>query len=125
MNTIAGIQKASSTLGKFEFSEFRIIRELHFSANACEGGASCNVDLVVESEDRTPNYQIKISFSGVSGLKCQGFGGGETRVAGLDVMDISGRQWEGLHWELVDFENDTLEFCAATAEIISVTPVSR
>lgn len=124
MRKITGFDQAEKKLGKFQFSEFRIVREIRFYEMFNEFGLSQNVDLVIESEDRNPNYQIKLTFCGVSGLDLNHFGGGETRIIGLDIVDITEKQWENKHWEVLDYEDGVLKFRAKTAELISVIPVT-
>jgi hypothetical protein len=124
MNNITGFDQAEKKLGKFRFSEFRIVRELRFYEILHRSGLSQNVDLIVESEDRNPNYRLKLTFSGVTGLKLDNFGGGQTRIIGFDIVDIAERQWEEIRWEVLDFENNTIEFRAKNAEIVSVIPLT-
>src|SRR5687768_15639060 len=120
MKKILGFETANQVLGEFRFSEFRIVREVHFYEVPDESRRRQNIDLVVESEDRHPNYRMQFTFCDVSGLRIDGFGGGETRIIGLDIVNIAEKQWEGISWEIIDFENNAIEFRANTAEIISV-----
>ncbi|MFZ5876325.1 MAG: hypothetical protein ACOYXU_07940 [Nitrospirota bacterium] len=123
MALIEGIDRARDILGEFRLSEFRIVRELHFYESHRESNLIQNIDMVVESEDRSPNYQMKFTFSGVSGFSISDFGGGQTRVIGFDVKDVSDRQWEGVSWEVIDFENNAIRFLSKTADIVSVNRV--
>jgi len=125
MNKMTGLEKAENLLGKFKFSEFRIIRELHFYESRVESDHIQHIDLVVESEDRSPNYQLMFKFGGVTGLRLDDFGGGQTRIIGLDIIDITENQWERVSWEVTDFENNAMEFRAKTAEIVSVVQVYK
>jgi hypothetical protein len=119
MRRILGFSKAVEALGDFELSEFRIVRELRFYEIENEA-QNPRVDLVLESDDRSPNYRLTLAFGGVSGLKIDDFGGPQTRVTGLEVVDIANRQWEGISWEIRDFENSALAFRAASAELTAV-----
>ena len=123
MRNITGFDKVTKMLGEFRFSEFRIIKELHFYETHDEFGQTQKIDLTIESEDRTPNYQLKLTFCGIAGLRLDDFGGGQTRIIGLDIVDATEKQWEGVLWEVLDFENNAMEFRAKTAEIVSVAPV--
>jgi hypothetical protein len=118
MNDITGLDQAYKRIGKFKWNEFRIIRELRFYEMVY--GAGQNIDLVVESEDRHPNYQLRLTFCDVSGLKLDDFGGGQTRIMGLEIVNITEKQWDGINWEVLDFENKIMEFRSKTAEIVSV-----
>lgn len=123
MNRIAGFEKATKVLGEFHFSEFRLVRELRYYEKSSESDRCQTIDLIVESEGRTPNYQLKLTFCGAAGLRIDDFGGGQTIISGLDIVDISERQWEGCVWEVIDYENDAFAFRAKSVELVSVTPV--
>jgi hypothetical protein len=120
MRQVHGFSKAVEMLGDFDFSEFRIVRELRFYE---DDTGHPRVDLVVESDDRNPNYRLNLTFGGVSGLRLDGFGGQETRVTGLEIADVADRQWEGITWEISDFENAALTFRAASARLVSIVAV--
>lgn len=123
MRNITGFDKATEILGEFRFAEFRVIRELRYYETRDDSGRTQRIDLIIECEDRAPNFQMKITFGGVADLRLEGFGGGPTRIIGLDVVDAADRQWEGVSWEVLDFENNSMEFRSKTAEILSVTLV--
>jgi hypothetical protein len=120
MRDIVGFEKARQVIGEFRFSEFPIIRELRFYED--EQQKQC-IDLVIESDGREPNYRMKLTFVEISGLRVDNFGGGQTRIIGLDVVNVAERQWERVCWEVVDFENNALEFRANSAEIVWLLPL--
>jgi hypothetical protein len=126
MKTIPGMDNALQLLGTFHFSEFRIVRKLCFWSEQLQldEGLDQKVDLVIESEDRNPNYRMEIACSGVTALTLKDFGGGETRVTGFEFADISERQWEDVIWEISDFENDSLRILCRSLKIVSVHPIS-
>ncbi len=125
MTAIIGYEQAAKILGEFRFSEFLIVRELRFYETPSGSSPTQNIELIVECERRSPNYRLELRFSGVSGLKLQHFGGGQTRIIGLDILDVSQKQWEGISWEVIDYEHDDLAFFAKTAEIVSIAAVTR
>ena len=122
MSKILGFEKAVAIVGEFKFSEYRKVLELRFYQDA-EVPSAYNVDMVLESEQRGATYRLFLRFKGVTSLKVSDFGGAETRVIGLDIVNISDRQWDGVRWEVIDYEHDALHFYAGTAEIVSVTRV--
>jgi hypothetical protein len=125
MTRIIGYEKALDILGQFQFCEFVIVRELRFYENPTkDSGQMSYIDLLVETENRPRNYQLKLTFSGVSNFMLRDFGGVPTRIVGLDIINVTDRQLEGIFWEIVDFEDGDLGFCAATAEIVSVSFVA-
>lgn len=119
-NMIKNFDKAKHALGDFQFSEFRIVREFRFYETASK--SIYNVDMALESESRKQNYKLTLTFHQVSGLKIDNFGGGETRIIGFDIKDMSKNQWEGISWKISDYENNMIEFYAKMVEVISIDP---
>lgn len=97
-------------IGKFALCEFRIVREIHLYEDFENG--HWVADVVLQSEDRPRNFRFKLHFEGVSRFSVRDFGGGETRVIGLDLADISDRGWEDANVELVDFEHNAIYLVA-------------
>jgi hypothetical protein len=122
MKTLSGIEEAKAVIGEFQLSEFRIIRELRFYET--ETHSPC-LEMTVESEERSPSYQLKLVFTGVRSLRLREFGGKQTRIIGLDVTDISERNWENVCWQVMDYEDDNLNFLAKTATIVSFHDVTE
>ena len=58
--------------------------------------------------------ELRLQFGGVSNLKIASFGGGLTQIVGLYIKDISGNGWNGISWEIGDFENGAISFLADT-----------
>ena len=122
MADIPGSDAAREVLGEFSITEFRRIRELHFSDSGLGDEYEPMLEMVVESEDRSPNCRMRIHFEGIRGLSLEEFGGGQTRITGLAIDDISDRGWERIYWEVIDFEDGMLKFYARSARIVSVVP---
>jgi hypothetical protein len=92
------------------------VKELHF-VEGDEGTNSYNIALVVLSDERPVSATIRLIFSDVSDLHITSFGGGLTQIRGLYIKDISERGWERKKWEIGDFENGVIRFCAAAVTI--------
>jgi hypothetical protein len=75
-----------------------------------EGRPETDVTLTLESDNLPTNCQITVLFRGVRDFRFVEVGGRQTRITGLEVRDISDRQWEQLRWEVVDFEDDSIRF---------------
>ena len=103
MSSIEGLDKAKARLGNFEFNEFRIIRRFCFYDLDRGSSSQKEIEIVLDSDRRNSNFSLTLRFGGVSGLRLAGFGGGETRIIGFDIQDISNKQWENLNWEIIDF----------------------
>lgn len=125
MNSIAGIENAKKVLGDFAFSEFCVVRELRYYEAPENSASAQNIDLVIESTGRISNYRMKMIFAKVSGLKLEGFGGGKFRITGLNISNVSSRQWDGVNWEVNDFEGIAIEFQSFSALVVSVEQVPK
>jgi hypothetical protein len=122
MAVIKGLAGAKSKIGEFSFCEFRRVRELRFSEIREGERTSYNLYLTVVADDRTPQASLRIELTGVCELSVSGFGNAPTRIIGLDIEDISNRQWEGIAWELVDFENEDIHCYAQDVAVVVVPP---
>lgn len=57
---------------------------------------------------RYERYQIILTCAGVSQFEIDpDF---NMQVVGFDVHDITNRQWDGLFWEVLDYENQNIHF---------------
>ncbi len=117
MSAIVGIEKIREILPQFTFHHFRILREFRFYKESEEEGVVQKVNVILESESLSPNYRLLVCFGHVRGVRINDFGGGETRLVGFDVIDISDRQWDSIEFQVVDFENKMMELFCKTVEV--------
>ena len=112
--------------GSSSLDQFRIVRQLDFYEEIDEktGKLLQKMKLVLDSENLNPNYRVTFVFSEISGLRLEGFGGGETRILGFAIDRISLRQWEGLNWQVSDFEGGAIELFCKSAEVTSIASIS-
>ncbi|HOW73056.1 MAG TPA: hypothetical protein PKY77_20870 [Phycisphaerae bacterium] len=120
MGKIKGADKVEKALGSLELSKFRIVRQLCFEEKDTDGRVVQCVHLVLETEDTNPRVRAQFDFNGVSGLQVNKFGGGETRIVGFDIVDISDRHWQHLNWEVIDYEDGCLRFHCDTAQVTAL-----
>lgn len=117
-----GIDRARALIPTFAFGHFRIVREFRF----CDrGGLGQSIDMTLESEDYQDTYELVLHFDNVTQVRINGFGGGETRIVGFDVVSISDRQWENVNFNVIDFENQVIDFFSQGAEIKSLRRLER
>jgi hypothetical protein len=118
MRTIINYRELEERFGKFSFSDLRIIRELRFFQRE----DTHDITMVLDTERRAPNYRISVRFRRVSSLKIESLGGGSVQgITGFDVFCIADRQWDGLDWEVTDYENSAIHFYCESVEITSVS----
>ena len=68
------------------------------------------VRLTVESDQASTSRRVTLVAEGVTDLRISSWGGKETRLIGLDCIDISANQWEGKRWWVRDYEEDMIHF---------------
>ena len=71
---------------------------------------------LVLSKTGTPS-RVTLTCGGVSGLALTAFGGGLTQVLGLEVIDVHGRQWDRLRYQIRDVEREMLLFQCQNADV--------
>jgi hypothetical protein len=119
LKDVPGIAEARAQIGAFTLSDFATVIALAFCERANSPNHEKDIDLLLQSDRH--NYRLLLRFSGVRGLRLSGFGN-LTRITGLDIMDISDRQWEGMRWEISDFENGFVHFSCREARVVGVFP---
>jgi hypothetical protein len=114
MTDITGLHEARQRIGQFSWSAFRIVRSAAIDARGGAGG--CVIRLVVESEGLEKKWRLALVATGVRGLRLSEWGP-HIRIIGFDCVDISDPQWEGVRWEVRDYEGDLLHFYCADLAI--------
>lgn len=104
----------------FSFSKMRLLRKICFSCEDRDRDESVSVvEMEMDSEDLTPNIRVCFRFSGVVNFMLNLKDSSTSRIIGFDVRNISERGWEGLKWEVEDYEDQRISFCSATAKVVS------
>jgi len=117
-----GLDAARTIIGPFEFHEFRLLRELRILVTPDKGYPAIDLELCVQTESRRPAARICMRFHRISSLQIRDLGG-EARIAGLNIADLSGDQLEGISWRVSDFEDGVIEFYARDAALIAASLV--
>jgi hypothetical protein len=113
---ILGLDKLKRVNLDVNFSDFRKIKSLKLHHEE----KIPSIELIICTDQFNPNIEMRIIFRSVSKLKIDGLGDSETRVDGFDVIDIKNKGWDGIYWEVIDFEEDSLHFYAKNVEIADV-----
>jgi len=66
-------------------------------------------------------YNLNISFGHVSDLQLKFPSPGVHQISGFDIIDISDKGWEGINFEVEDYEGGSLSFKCQEIIIESVT----
>jgi hypothetical protein len=120
MRTVPGYVLAEQRIGQFQLSHFCRVRALTFEGDFHRAAV---VRLSVATEDRQINWQLTLAGVGVQDLQVNGWGGAETRITGLQCVDIRDRQWEGLEWEVSDYQGGMIKFYCSELEIVNVLTI--
>ncbi len=115
-----GLDATRSIIGEFRFPEFRLLREFRVFVTPDDGHPVIGVEICLETESREPPARLSMRFHGVSSLQIRDLGG-EARIPGFDVADLSDRHLEGISWQVLDFEESVIGFYAKDAEIVAAS----
>ena len=111
IDKIPGYSAAVSRLGPFSWGDFVTVRRLHVDQSQLPSGVGDYVvRLTVASDQASTGRGLTLVAEGVTDLRISDWGGYETRLIGLDCVDIAANQWEGKCWWIRDYENDMIHF---------------
>lgn len=115
-----GLDTARNAIGEFRFYEFRLLRELRLSVtpNDENGHPIIDLEICLDTDSRQPPARLCMRFHRVSSLQIRDLGG-EARIGGFDIEDLSNSQLENIRWRVRDFEEGVIGFFAEDAEITS------
>lgn len=119
---VEGLFRAQEKIPGFVFSRCRVLRELRFREDE-EADHTHRLDIDFYTEDYDSVFEIKFLFKGITRLHLGGLGGGESRIIGFDIIDISYRGWEDINFEVIDFEGNLISFLCKNAMIVSIEKV--
>lgn len=112
------VDELEATLGR-SLSRFSDVREVrYFHEEDREGYLRPVVELTLAAEDGSKAL-VSLRAHGVQNFRAQ-LSGSPSQVMGLEIESIRDRQWEGLNWELHDYEDERLEFLCRDIEVVSV-----
>ena len=77
---------------------------------------TATLELLIESCAPDPIQRLRLTLRGVTSLELDGWSV-HTSIAGLELIDLSDRQWEHIRWQLRDYETGLIGCYAVEAEI--------
>ncbi len=114
-----GVHRIQEVAGKLFLHELTVIREFSVRRDMDWDRPEFVAVMVMETKDRTPNIRVKLRFWDVRSLRIE-FASSYEGICGFDVRDISDRQWDGIRWEVLDFENEVIHFYCRDAQVDDV-----
>jgi len=122
----------TSLLGRWAASDLCFIESINISTQSDEGFTSVAMVALFQRResstgswpnDRDPKFRVTLAFDGVRDLALKMTGGGPLPLMGFDLHDISSKGWEGLNFEVEDYEDATISFRCAKARVITAVAV--
>jgi hypothetical protein len=117
VSRVGGTERVEALIGLFGLDEFRCVRQFDAQRTDCGGNACFDVELLLETEDRTPNVRAKFLFTKVRSFRID-MSATPGRILGFEIFDVSDRHWEGIQFEIRDFENAGVHWYSQSAEIV-------
>jgi hypothetical protein len=121
MKAIKDSDAVVKALGAWDPGDLAWIERLEWRGDA-QGGSCLLLDGLFQRRTSfdagwpsasSPTFRIRLVFDRVHDLRLRSFGG-VTQVMGFSIDDISDRAWEGLCFQVSDYEGDKIAFqCAA------------
>lgn len=122
---------AESIMGRWSPSDLAFVERIELGMESNSGSKMRIVGLFQIRRDpawpvlEEPMHRVTIEFNGVSGLRLQGFGGGYAQVMGFDIHSIADRGWDGIAFEVEDYEDGKIKFYCGSVKVVEVESAAR
>jgi hypothetical protein len=112
-SSITNADKITRIVEDWRPNDIAFIRKLLFRSREDESGFDLEIEFVAcprSKQTRSwpweaePRYEVSLRFSRVRNLALSGLGTENDQVMGFDIIDISGRGWEGVRFEIEDYK---------------------
>ncbi len=131
MSCIIGIEKIYEIYPKWKPSDLAFITGLHYFCDSEGCWCLLLTGLFKEKSDYKPInhstkenfFKIQIQFSGIHTLNLEGVMFNPISISGFDILDISDRGWEKVHFSIGDYEDDRISFFCENIEIRAIEEV--
>ena len=123
------VESLVNVVGRWQPADVAYIRSLYYQAQQTGNPAELQLECILERRDTAKQgwpsqsnrrFKADFRFTGVTDLSIKEFGCGDTQIMGFDVVDLSERGWEGVRYEVQDYENGRIHFLCANIEVINV-----
>lgn len=119
MEHIRGIGKLKAFSESLSIHEFRILHRFTLEHEGRYAAIHCRL----ATNQFDPPLAMDLRFDRISGLKIDGWGGSQSSIQGFAVIDISAKGWEGVAWEVIDYEEGLVHWYAEDWQILDVMRV--
>lgn len=129
MATVKNTIAAETTLGRWYPGDLAFIEEITYRCRS--SGEPSVLQIVGRAQRRdtidgawpsnsAPQFRVRLQFRGIRDLRIREIGDTPKQVTGFDIVDISDRGWEGVAFEIEDYENGIIHFLCNEIELIEV-----
>lgn len=119
-------QRAEVTLGRWSPSELAYIEDLELRSSLGEP-STLEIRALFQRRGSAgwpdPDgafARVRLRFEGVGGLHLKDFGGGAVQVMGFDIHYIGDRGWEGIKFEIEDYEDGRIAFMCRGVKFLEI-----
>lgn len=123
---IEGASKVEVVMGRWTPTDLAFVERLEFGRGSDSATAIKLVGMFQRRDvwrwpdvDK-PMHRVTMLFDGVAGLNLKDFGSAPTQIMGFDIHAIGDRGWEGVHFEIQDYEDGRIRFFCDRVRIIAV-----
>lgn len=127
MNNIKGIERIIAIYPTWKISDSVFIKSIEW--------ANDNLIIILYSQFRNRGVgwpdmnadflEVHIRFEDVSDFQVAFKGSGLQQVSGLDIVDVSENGFEGINFEIEDYEDDVIKFACKEIEILTISQPLR
>lgn len=124
------INVIKNTIGDWQVSDIAFIKAVSVLPSSDYRNFSLEITFLSQGRKTASSWpdtksffdEISIVFSDVSNLKLNFEGTSIPQIAGFDIVDVSNQGWEGINFQIEDYENDRISFNCRDVEAKSVKP---
>lgn len=127
MIKIKEIEKITDLYPEWRPSDIAYIKALEWSINKLSVIFLCQLrnKLTVWPDHSKFFFEIEMTFSDVLNLKLMLNGKAFQQISGFDILDFSQNGLEGINFEIVDYENEIINFSCKEIEVNRVGMLSK
>lgn len=130
MNLIENINIIESKISNWKTSDIAYIKAIALLPSPDYKSLSLEITFLSQSRRSSSGWpdlesvfdEISLSFYDVSNLKLNFDGTSIPQITGFDIIDVSNQGWEGVNFQIEDYENGIIYFNCREIEAKSTKP---
>ena len=129
MNQIKNINIITKKINNWKISDIAYIKEFTLFSDFNMKKNSLIVTFLSQSRELVLGWpdmekefnEIKLLFKDISNLKLNFEGQFIPQLTGFDIIDISSNNWEGINFQVEDYENGKIKFYCKDIEALPIS----